>query len=518
MYLGGSPVVAAMNSGLNLTIPPYSGTTFLDFTGGTPANTTIAKYTTGLPPPGNYAAIQNGALEAGYSAWAVSAGGLGADIRPASGTWDLSGATNLAIEVESDDRDHEIESMYFRVRIGDSGLTWSYDWNPIGGSGMRKGRRFIVPLPISIATLSGSAALGSVGRIMVYVYGSSSPFTPNPQKLRVLRIYKHYKPSKARLVMMFDDGQKSVYDNAFKAAGRMKDLGIPGTIYQPVNFIGQRPGPGGVDYMDAAQLDEVYAAGWDIGNQNDDDWKMAAVINSMTISGADPTLVTAVVAMQGWGNLAAGQQVTIYGANPPELNGVKTLLSATYNTGLWTITFNVALGYSIAASPDTQNAGYATLMVDPDTWNAENARRYLNGRNYIAARWPRAANHYAVSGGVHNSAVEDMLVSNGCVSNRSTQNYDIRFPGCHFPRIDFGPLYRMPAVSLDGKSAAQALAHVDAAIVSGQTIMIYTHGISSTYFTDANFATFIAGVAVRRDAGNLECLSLSQWWSKRLQG
>lgn len=518
MYLGGSPVVAAMNSGLNLIIPPYSGTTFLDFTGGTPANTTIDKYTSAPFLPGNYAAIQNGALEVGYSAGASSAGGLAADIRPASGTWDLSGATNLAIEVESDDRDHEIESLYFRVRIGDSGLTWSYDWNPIGGSGMRKGRRFIVPLPISIATLSGSAALNAVGRIMVYVYGATSPFTPNPQKLRVLRIYKHYKPSKARLVMMFDDGQLCIYDNAFKAAGRMKDLGIPGTFYQPVNFIGQRPGPGGVDYMDAAQLDEVYAAGWDIGNQNDDDWKMAAVINSMTISGADPTLVTAVVAMQGWGSLAAGQQVTIYGANPPELNGEKTLLSATYNTGLWTITFNVALGYSIAASPDTANTGYATLMVDPDTWNVENAQRYLNGRNYIAARWPRAANHYAVSGGVHNSAVEDMLVANGCLSNRSTQNYDIRFPGCHFPRTDFGPIYRMPAVSLDGKSAAQALAHVDAAIVSGQTIMIYTHGISSTYFTDANFATFIAGVAARRDAGNLECLSLSQWWSKRLQG
>lgn len=518
MYVGQNPVVAAYNNGGNLTVPPYSGTPFLDFTAGTPANTTVVKYATAPLVPGNFAAIQNGALEIGYTSWGTSVGSVGADIRPASGTWDLSGATNLAIEVESDDRDHEIESLYFRIRLGDAGLTWSYDWNPIGGAGMRKGRRIIIPLPISIATLSGSAALNAVGRIMVYVYGTTSPYTPNPQKLRVLRIYKHYKPTKARMVMMFDDGALSVYTGAYNAAGRMKDLNIPGTIYLPVNNIGQRPGQGGIDYMDAAQFDEVYAAGWDIGNQNDDDWKMAAVINSMSVSGADPTLATAVVAMQGWGSLFVGDSITIYGANPPELNGTKTILSASYSAGLWTITFNVALGYAIAASPDTVNTGYATLMVDPVGWNAQNATRYLNGRNYIAARWPRAANHYAVSGGVHNSVIEAMLADNGCIANRSTQNYDIRFPGCHFPRSDFGPRYRMPAVSLDGKSAATALAHVDAAILSGQTIMIYTHGINSTYFSDANFATFIAGVAARRDAGNLECLSLTQWWSKRLQG
>lgn len=58
-------------------------------------------------------------------------------------------------------------------------------------------------------------------------------------------------------VLEFDDGFESVYTQAFPVLRR---LGVPGTVYPILNLVGQ---PG---HMTQAQLDELRAAGWEVGS------------------------------------------------------------------------------------------------------------------------------------------------------------------------------------------------------------------------------------------------------------
>ena len=61
-------------------------------------------------------------------------------------------------------------------------------------------------------------------------------------------------------MLSFDDGERSVYENAFPY---MQAAGIVGTSYIVTDWIGSEAAPG---YCTTAQLLEMQAAGWDIAN------------------------------------------------------------------------------------------------------------------------------------------------------------------------------------------------------------------------------------------------------------
>jgi peptidoglycan/xylan/chitin deacetylase (PgdA/CDA1 family) len=60
------------------------------------------------------------------------------------------------------------------------------------------------------------------------------------------------------VVITFDDGQLSVYENAFPI---MAELGLQGTLYIVANRLDGPPG-----FMDRDQISEMLAAGWEIGS------------------------------------------------------------------------------------------------------------------------------------------------------------------------------------------------------------------------------------------------------------
>lgn len=62
---------------------------------------------------------------------------------------------------------------------------------------------------------------------------------------------------KPEIMITFDDGRDQVFTNAYPI---MRDYGIKGTAYINSTLIGS------TNYMTNAQLDELYAAGWDISN------------------------------------------------------------------------------------------------------------------------------------------------------------------------------------------------------------------------------------------------------------
>lgn len=62
------------------------------------------------------------------------------------------------------------------------------------------------------------------------------------------------------IVITFDDGHLSVYENAFPI---MQELGFPGVFYIVANRINGSP-----DFVTAAQLKEMIAAGWEIGSHS----------------------------------------------------------------------------------------------------------------------------------------------------------------------------------------------------------------------------------------------------------
>ncbi|GHG08387.1 hypothetical protein GCM10017783_21220 [Deinococcus piscis] len=64
-------------------------------------------------------------------------------------------------------------------------------------------------------------------------------------------------PQERVAVMQFDDGRQSVYEHAFPV---LRDLGVPGSAFVIWEQVGQ---PG---FMTGAQLDELRAAGWEIGH------------------------------------------------------------------------------------------------------------------------------------------------------------------------------------------------------------------------------------------------------------
>lgn len=66
-----------------------------------------------------------------------------------------------------------------------------------------------------------------------------------------------------KILVTFDDGWKTVYENAFPV---MKELGIPGTIYAIPGFHSNPNSPLHHDFCTPEQLKEMKEAGWTIGN------------------------------------------------------------------------------------------------------------------------------------------------------------------------------------------------------------------------------------------------------------
>lgn len=112
----------------------------------------------------------------------------------------------------------------------------------------------LVQIPLSSWTATGGATwTDTVIRIRVRIDPSAACYV-------VFDEFRGYRAATGALVLTFDDGYTSSYTEMFSWA---RQYGVRGTIYIIADYIGD------TGYMDAEQLADLYAHGWDIGNHTD---------------------------------------------------------------------------------------------------------------------------------------------------------------------------------------------------------------------------------------------------------
>lgn len=112
----------------------------------------------------------------------------------------------------------------------------------------------------------------------------------------------------------------------------------------------------------------------------------------------------------------------------------------------------------------------------------------------------------------HPDNVTEALLNAGFKSARST-NQGSQFASSLFPP-DPRSLMGMRAVSLLDNNAAAVLSSIDSAIAGYGDIILYGHQLDiSTGPKETNWNTLFQGIKDRVDAGDIQCLNISDWWA-----
>jgi hypothetical protein len=326
-----------------------------------------------------------------------------------------------------------------------------------------------------------------------------------------IQLYKLWvgRKTKPAVVLSFDDASSSQYTEAFLGTnngGRgLPYYGIKGTVY----CSGSTIGTGG--YMSLAQLQAVYAAGWDVGNQG---WAEAPFSQQVAISWAAGVATVTASTAHGYGG---GASVTIEGADPIELNGTKVAGGVTATT----FTFATALGGSGTALgfitiPQGTHATHLTNATQHQTWQRANGMQ-------------RGSDHYAYSQGAHNDAAARDLRNLGFKTARTTRRLnDATTPASIQQALlnltdtsagETTDLMRLWCIELNPTvSVTKVLATAQYAIDRGYSIHIYCHGLSTapagSDYSVTDFFTIIAALKTAIDAGTIEALTISEWYTK----
>lgn len=154
---------------------------------------------------------------------------------------------SLALNVSTPlDEDLTIRAIYF----DSSGnyVTYERSYN-----GTNKGQNWEILHPGASYDSSTAPDLTSIDRIQVIVKGASGQLTVNLDSVRFLD-----GPDKAYFVFSFDDGDGSIYDNAYPLMQKYGFAGCMGIISSAVGESGAA--------MTLSELREMHANGWEILN------------------------------------------------------------------------------------------------------------------------------------------------------------------------------------------------------------------------------------------------------------
>ena len=218
-------------------------------------------------------------------------------------------------------------------------------------------------------------------------------------------------PQRPKAVITFDDGIDSIYTNR----AWLSDRGIKGTCYVYPSAIGT---PG---YMTWAQLDELYALGWDICNHADHEFFAFADAGSAQSTAESYAAGEVTLTLDSTPNPSlVGKTVYVTGLTPNGYNGTK-VVSATsgddlkYTNGDYGAVSGTATVYAVWTSNGMQN--YSASEILSSIQSADSA---LAARGYSTAR----RKHYADPQGWRNNDVLAALTAVGIQSARGTEpNY-----------------------------------------------------------------------------------------------
>jgi len=330
----------------------------------------------------------------------------------------------------------------------------------------------------------------------------------SPQSMRVIRVWAG-KMTRPKCVITYDNIFASVHTTAW---GALTSTGWRAAGLKGVMFMSQTDLDDVGLSMTAAQVQDLYADGWDVGLQNSDDSNSVYVnrvpTNGLTASGTTATWVNQANIPH---LLVPGNSVTITGATPSTYNGtfvVQTVPNA------WTFTYTLpsipslspALGSLICCA----RPGYSTREDVVRDVALSRARAVQNG-------WTRGNECFAYSNGMYSQETCEHMEAAGIRLTRTTAS------GPALQRAGFdlrlnSPLARhsLPNIAMDNRTAAQVLADIDAAIALGSSFVLTGHGVQtvgdSLNMATAEFLQLVAGVKARVNQGLMDVVTMSQLW------
>jgi hypothetical protein len=353
--------------------------------------------------------------------------------------------------------------------------------------GILKPGRVAIPLLKSEQTVTGLADWTHVRRIEVRLIQADAAGTTAPDAVQVYGLWGGVS-RKSKVLVTFDDGDDTLYAAAFPV---MQAAGMRGTAYLVGSYVGT------FSNVALAQLQEMYAAGWDLGNHT---WSHKALALRGSITSAAGTATFTTVDADDTHGLSPGGSVTIAGADQPSYNGTFTVIS-TPDARSFT--------FAVSGSPRSPSTGMPSALVVPD--NVARAQ-YLDHDDWLRQNgFQRGRGHLAYPKGEWDHHLLSVLTPLGLKTGRVAGTEGLAYVPAFHGILD---PYRIPVVGVAASSASTYLASVDAAVANKSDVVLLVHKVSSEAgaTTVAEFQALIDGLKTRRDAGQIDVVTISEWF------
>ena len=469
-------------AGVQAATVPVAGTVIQDFTTGTYA---LAEYVNS--PTAAVTHDARGATKISYA----SAGPDQFSALQVQGLWDLSTSDLLALDVGFD-----TASTDTRLVVVLCSDPTGYDRCASAGNlvnGVRKPNRIAIPIPRSAFSADGAFDPAAVRRIEIRLVTTAAEGTSRPDAVYLYKLLGRVS-SKARVVLSFDDGHASVYSAAYPIA---KAAGMRGTLYLNGTFIGAP------DNLTLAQVKELYAAGWDVGNHTFDH---TALVQGGTVARAGGVATFTTSSSGDTHGLRVGDQVVLSGADQPEYVGTKVVTAVPSAT---------AFSFAVSGAPASPATGWISFQKSPAWLTRARVQEQIDwatGNGLLRGR-----EHFAYPQGYFDDAWIATLKSIGFLTGRTVN--DDPFPTYIWPTYTgLNDAFHLPAYTLNSLTTAdEALAYVDDAILKGASIHLYGHAVTNppapADVATPVFQAIVDGLRARRDAGLLDVQTISQWYT-----
>jgi hypothetical protein len=437
---------------------------------------------------------------------------------------DLSAYTHFVIDVSFPD---QVLTCSFRVTFYNAAISKSASWLVVRNVGIAKHGRMTFVLPKAEITAVGgfvAADWAAVQYLEIALDKAAMTVANAAERLRIHGFYLGGR-TQPNVVLSFDD-TNTYLNRIWQGYGNptnrgVADYNIPITLYTIPSQFGL---PG---YADAEILEEMYGSGLvDFGVHG---VAPMAHILSITWASGEATAVSAL----GAHGYTTGDQVPIYGPDPYELAGTKTI------TVINSTTFKYA-----TSLPGTGSAlGYITspLMSAGVVGNLDAVKAEVEANLAILAQrgWTRGNEHFAFPYNAFTPPLVAMLTGLGFktfrTSNRMVDgttpttmtgadglersSYEPVLGISSRPMLDVVELNESPGVTL-----AKVQAAITQAIKFGSTVHIYGHSIvlaadisgaaSAEWAADTKFWPLLDWLVPQVVDGSVGVCGISDWYRK----
>ena len=323
----------------------------------------------------------------------------------------------------------------------------------------------------------------------------------SPKKINIYGMW--LGRSRAKCLISYDNILSSVYSAAW---GKSVSTGWRAAGFKGTMFMSETDLSDVVNSMTVAQVQEIYADGWDLGLQNSDDTETIYWNRALTLTFAG-NVATFTATNNYPHQYLVGEQITVSGANEPQYNGTFTVASV---PNAWTLTYNMA-------STPAYNADGSQIVIPRKSGlstregiTADIARSRAMAQSIGCTR---GNEFFSYSASIYSVQNVDWMRSAGIAmawtaqGNSGNSIFDARATANT-------ACMAFPRVGMDQRTAAQVLADLDVAIEYGLCVCLGGHGVDATgtslHMAQAEFNLLVAGVKARVNQGLMDVVTPTQ--------